>query len=177
MSTTRVGRGEPFAALFDTWHTAAWRWECQGEYHEPDEQEPFARWRRGEGDHAWIRPWTDRVRAWRRTGKTFGRVRMLTEPLTEYLRWMLDVTPTNIEAGEDIRWIEEGRARELGAPRYDFYLLDDRVVILQFDERGVSGADLIDDADVVRQHQAWRDLVWPLAIPHHDLGRQHQRSP
>lgn len=178
MTRTWIGRGEPFADLFATWQTSVFRWECQGQYHEPEEDEPFERWRRGIGDNEWIQPWAAQIRTWRRAGKTFNRVRMLTEPLTEYLRWMLDVTSVNVDAGEDIRWIGERTAREMGAPTYDFYLFDNaRVVILHFDERGVSGADLIDDADVVREHQAWRDRVWPMAIPHHEYISQHQRSP
>lgn len=43
---------------------------------------------------------------------------------------------------------------------------------------GVSGAEVIDDRDVVRDHQAWRDRVWPVAIPHHEYLSSHaERSP
>lgn len=167
MSRRWIERGEPFAHLFGEFARSAWRWECQGEYREPAESEPFRLWRAGRGDDTWLRPWADQVRAYRRAGKTFQRARMLTEPPTEYLRWMLDVTRLNVEAGEDIRWIDERRARAMDAPRDDFYLFDDdRVAVLKFDERGVSGAELIDDPDVVGEYRAWRDRVWPVAVPH-----------
>lgn len=177
MTSTWIARGEPFGRLFSEFQRSAWRWECQGVYHEPAEVQPWQQWRDGNRDDAWLRPWADTIRGWHGEGKTFERVRMLTEPLTEYLRWMLDFTYVNVEAGEDIRWIEQHRARELGAPDYDFYLFDDaRVAIMHFDEHGVSGADLIDDPDVVRQHQRWRDLVWPLAIRHNDYLAQSPRG-
>lgn len=179
MSRTWVDAGEPFGRLFNEFTRSAWRWECQGTYHESDEVEPWARWRAGVRDNSWIEPWTEAVRAMRRQGKTFRRVRMLTEPLTDYLRWMLDVTPANIAAGEDIRWTTKDVARDLGMPSYDFYLFDDeRLAILHFGEHGVSGADLVDDADVVARHLAWRAKVWQVAISHDQYVRQHsERSP
>ncbi|WP_158892116.1 DUF6879 family protein [Amycolatopsis anabasis] len=52
----------------------------------------------------------------------------------------------NDDAGEDIRWITESRARELVMPSHDFYFFDDqRVAILHFGENGVAGAEVADD--------------------------------
>lgn len=179
MGRVWIERGEPFERLFSTFTTSVWRWECQGEYHEPVEDAPFQQWREGSRDDAWLQPWAQFVRGLRQDGKTFSRVRMLTEPLTDYLRWMLDFTYVNVDAGEDIRWIEQHQARELGAPTHDFYVFDDvRVGILHFDDAGVAGVELDDDVDVLRKHQQWRDLVWPLAVPHREYLAQHrQRSP
>lgn len=169
MSGTWIEPGKQFVALFDDFERSAWRWECQGEYHEPNEIEPWQQWRDGKQDDSWLAGWAEKIRRIRKDGKTFQRVRMLTDPLTDYLRWMLAFTHVNVEAGEDIRWLSQGQAALLGMPNYDFYLFDDaRVAILHFNDNGVAGADLIDDAGIVRQHQQWRDLVWPHAVAHNE---------
>lgn len=176
MSQTWIDAGEPFGRLFDEFTRSAWRYECQGEYHEPVEEEPWRQWRGGVRDNSWIKPWTERVREMRRQGKTFQRVRMLTDPLTEYLRWMLYVTDANVAAGDEIRWVDEQTAHDLGMPSYDFYIFDeDRVAIMHFGDHGVVGADLIDDEDVVARHLAWQAQVWDVAIDHEQYVSQ--RSP
>ena len=162
-----VRPGEEFAALFRDFRHSAWRWECQGTYHEPGEREPFRRWQAGDPDTTFLDSWAAQVRQFRAEGKTFQRVRMVTEPPTDYLRWMFEVTTMNIAAGEDIRWIAESEAAALGAPRHDFYIFDDtRVAIMEFDENGVAGAEVRDDDATLAEHRRWRDLVWPRATPH-----------
>lgn len=167
MTVERVSRVR-FPELFDTFSSTAWRWECQGEYHEPDEAEPFAAWKVGHPDDSFLQPWCEKIRKLTGEGKTFGRVRMLTEPLTEYLEWMLSFTHLNIDAGEDIRWIAESTVTALpDRPRDDFYIFDDvRVATLLFDENGVCGAEVTDDRDSVQRALKWRHLVSDLAIPH-----------
>lgn len=159
-----------FIGLFDSIRWSSWRWECQGYY---ASDEPRLRlWLAGEpsrqdaGDQAW----RSYIRGLRRRGVPFERVRMLTEPLTDYLRWMLATTTWNVESGEDIRWITAAAARDVGMPPYDFYLFDDdRLVILRFDDdKNLLGADVTDDAALLAQHRAWRAAVWRLAVPHRD---------
>lgn len=147
---------------------SAWRWECQGEYREPSEVAPIQAWREGRIEDSYRhRPWLDEVRHVRAEGRLWQRVRMLTDPLTEYLRWMLDTTFLNLDAGEDIRWISQQQAAKLGMPDYDFYLLDDeRVLRLQFGDHGLTGAEMVTDSGDVARHRGWRDLAWDAAIPH-----------
>lgn len=176
--TEWIRPGEEFAQLCTSYGTSAWRWECQGTYREPNEREPLQRWREGEPDWSFMDEWLATIRALRAAGKTFERARMVTEPPTEYLRWMFAFTHLNTEAGEDIRWITESRARELGMPTYDFYLFDnERVATMHFDENGVAGAEVTDDAEVLAEHQRYRDLVWPAAIPHSQSEYAPTRSP
>lgn len=164
---TEVGR-EEFFRLITSFDRSAFRWECQGVYSEPDEAEPFAAWRAGDPDYGFMDGWLDTVRGWSAAGKTFTRVRMMTTPPTEYLRWMLDFTHLNVEAGEDIQWIDEIVARDLGMPGQDFYLLDDRTVVLMtFDETGVAGATVTEDNAAVAGARGWRDLALANAAPHH----------
>jgi hypothetical protein len=172
-----VARGDEFAALFRGFQRSAWRWECQGTYHEPSEREPFRRWQAGDPDPTYLDGWAATVRGFRAAGKTFQRVRMVTEPPTEYLRWMFEVTSKNVAAGEDIRWITESDAVALGAPRHDFYVFDDeRVAIMSFDTNGVAGAEVTDDPATLAQHRRWRDLVWSRATPHDQSAYATTRS-
>ena len=164
-----INAGDEFSALFAAVSRSSWRWECQGDYR--SDHELVRRWRGGERtreDHE-ERDWVRYIRGLREAGIPFERVRMLTEPLTDYLAWMLANTNPNVDAGEDIRWLTENKARELGAPDYDFYIFDDdRVVILNFEDMVLTGAEAIDDEDVVAEHRAWREKVWPHAVKHRE---------
>lgn len=175
---TWVKPGAEFAELFQTYQRSAWRWECQGTYREPDEREPLQAWRDGRPDFSFADAWFAQIRQHRAEGKVFERVRMLTDPLTEYLKWLAAMTRLNIEAGEDVRWIGETQARGLGAPTHDFYIFDDaRVAILHFDDDGVSGAEVTDNPDVLAEHRRWRDAVWPVAVRHVEQFAPTTRSP
>lgn len=163
---TRVDRAG-FRDLIRSFRQSSFRWECQGVYHEPSERVPFQLWKEGRPDYTFMDGWREIVRGWTAEGKRFERVRMVTDPPTEYLRWMFEFTHLNVEAGEDIRWLGESDAKMLGAPTNDYYLLDDRLlVILEFSESGVVGADVIDDAEQLRAAQRWRELAWANATPH-----------
>lgn len=161
---------EEFKKHMNSWRTSAWRWECQGIYREPSEEEPLRRFLAGEPNLEWFQGWLARVRTWIASGQRIGRVRMLTNPLTDYLRFELSITPPAIEAGEDIRFLSAARAAELGAPTEDFWLFDDeRVLALRFGEHGVSGAELITDPGKVSAYRAWRDTASAAAVPFTDL--------
>lgn len=157
-----VKPGAEFGQLFHQFARTAWRWEAQGTYLDPSEIEPWQRWRDGQhDDYAWMQGWLDDIRAATAQGRRFERVRMLTDPPTEYLRWQAEVTPLNIAAGEDIRILPEAQARELELPEHDFWLFDDeRVAVLRFSGAVLLGAEIITSPDVVKRHQAWRHLAW-----------------
>lgn len=157
---------EEFDRLFTGFTRSLWRWECQPEYHEPEEVDPFARWKAGEPDDlAWLTGWCDQVREATRAGRRFERVRVLADPPTDYQTWLLAIAPMNIEAGEDIRQLEERRAADLGLPDYDFVIVDDEVAArMHFADTGFIGAEMITDAATVAEHRAWRDLAWRHAI-------------
>jgi hypothetical protein len=153
--------------LFTTFARSSWRWECQGDY--AIDATAMQRWRDGEPpDMTRKAPWLRYIREITAAGKSFSRVRMLTEPLTEYLRWLIEQTASNIDAGEDIRWITQSAAAELDVPDYDFYLFDERrVAIMRFGpDQLLSDLELIDTPDAVAQHLAYRDAIWRRSISH-----------
>jgi hypothetical protein len=164
--------GEGFADLFRRFTRSAWRWEAQGTYRQPDEVEPWQRWRDGvpvASDLDWLKPWLDDIRTATQAGKRFERVRVITDPPTEYLRWQMEVTPANIHAGEDIRVLSEAAAQRLDLPEHDFWLFDaEQVAILHFGPNDLHGAEIITDPATVAQHRFWRDIAWQHAIMFQD---------
>ncbi|MFD9607668.1 DUF6879 family protein [Streptomyces sp. NPDC059970] len=53
------------------------------------------------------------------------RARVVSEPVTDYIRLEHAITDANLRAGEDIRWLGCRRASTLALPGNDFWLIDD----------------------------------------------------
>jgi hypothetical protein len=69
------------------------------------------------------------VVAARRRGVVIRRARIVSEPVTDYIRWEHEITSANVKAGEDVRWLPRRRASDLLLPGNDFWVFDDRVVL------------------------------------------------
>ncbi|MGI8307792.1 DUF6879 family protein [Saccharopolyspora hattusasensis] len=164
---TRLVRGEDFGRLFETFTRSAWRWECQAEYREPHEAEAFRQFLASETpDMSFTTEWLANVRQATAAGRRFERVRVLTEPLTDYLRFEMFAASDNAAAGEDIRVMSTAAAAEYNLPDHDFWLFDDELVaIMHFDTHGMIAAELVDDADTVARHRRWRGIAWSHAAP------------
>jgi hypothetical protein len=110
---------------------SAFRLETLPVYNVPQEAEMVARFKRGEpvdlpDDH----PWLERVRHHCRSGKLMRRVRVVSHPLTDYLRMEMSWYRKSVAAGEDIRITETQLTG-------DFWLFDDQtVVVLHYDSEG-----------------------------------------
>jgi hypothetical protein len=160
--------------LLDAVRRDAFHLELKDSYQAACEEGPFARWRRGEpDDFAWHEPWRNRVRAATSAGKRVRRVRVVTEPLSGYIRWEHSVTWLNQEAGEDIRWLPRRLLPEgiqFPVNGNDFWIFDDEVVTVgHFDADGrVLGSELVTDPVAVAACAQVRDLLWRLAIPHRE---------
>lgn len=165
--------GEAFGALFRDFESSAWRWEAQGTYNQPDEVEPWQRWRDGIPvlqDLDWLRPWLDEIQAATKSGKVFQRVRMLTEPLTEYLRWQMEVTPANLAAGEEISLVTQAAAARLGLPEHDFWIFDHaKVAVLHYGPEGLIGAEIVTEPATVARYEQWRKIACAEAVPYDDF--------
>ncbi|HKS44879.1 MAG TPA: hypothetical protein VJT49_07125 [Amycolatopsis sp.] len=143
-----------FERLFDTFRSSAWRLECQGVYREPEETEPLRRFLVGEPDDlAWYADWPEWVRGVRASGRTIGRVRVLTDPLTDYLRFELErLTPPALAGGEDIRILSAIEFAALDVPQEDFWIFDEKIVgILHFGDTGVTGVEMVTGPDRVAE--------------------------
>jgi Family of unknown function (DUF6879) len=169
-----------FRAFFHTFDHTAWRLEVRDVYKDPGEVELLERYRAGERSDSpftveWFKPWADLVRGWTDTRKRMERVRVVTEPHSEYISWEMDLAHLNVEAGEDIRYLPRPRAEGLGLPYEDFWLFDSKfAVVLHLDDEGVRlGVEMIDDPIEVLRRCQWRDAAWHHAIPFREYASQH----
>ena len=114
--------------------------------------------------------------AWHRTvvdatarGVHVRRARVISEPVSSYIRWEWEVTPIlNTAAGEDVRWLPRRRAVGLALPATDHWLIDgQRVVFAYFSGDGkLIEHEGVDDPAVVKLCAEAFDAVWSRAIPH-----------
>ena len=166
--------GPSLRALFHQVERSARRLESRGRYDVVSEHGLLSRWRDGTVTVAegadWYSDWTELVGAAVAAGRRFERVRVVPEPLTEYLRFELWLAQFNAGAGEDVRYLARGRASALDLPAHDFWLLDgERLALLYFtaDDR-LLGAEFITDPVVVARHERWLDQAQASATPYRD---------
>jgi hypothetical protein len=120
-----------------------------GEFHTPDTV-------------GWWRPWLEQIARLTAVGKRIGRVRVLSEPPSDYQRWLMCGDPWHAEAGERILHLPRSRAEQIGLPLdHDWWLLDDEAVIdMRFTDAGeIDHKTLITDPDVIARYLGWRDLA------------------
>ena len=132
----------------------------------------LAKWRRGEpDDHAWLAGWLEMLRGHRAAGRTCRRARIVSEPLSEYQRWVNSFVGLFVEAGEDIRYVARPRLTDVLLPGSgDFYVFDDRLVLfLHYAGNGLNTAfEVTDDPDTVRTCRDAFENVWRLTTPSRD---------
>ncbi|MGW0180118.1 DUF6879 family protein [Nocardia sp. NPDC003345] len=156
---------DPFPALLHSCIREAFHLEVRDSYGVAVESGPLQAFLSGnsEDDYQWFRPWRSLVEATTRRGVAVRRVRVVTEPITDYHRWMLTVTPENIKAGEDIRYLPRHRAGQV--PVEDYWLLDDERVAFHArdpDGRGV-GLVLTTDPWIVDYCVDVKQRLWESA--------------
>lgn len=159
--------------LFDLFERYAFHLELRDAYHLDSEDESYRRWKHGEAPDSsdYDRPWLRRIKAVADSGRAVRRVRVISEPLSEYIRYEHHGTPQNLAAGEDIRWLPRRLvSADIVFPfnGTDWWLFDDCLVAIgHFDELGISrGSELSTDPLLVRQCVDVRDRLWQIAIPH-----------
>ncbi|GHE00242.1 DUF6879 family protein [Streptomyces alanosinicus] len=133
----------------------------------------FEAWRRG------LRvDWTDRASWWRpfhqdiadavARGVSVRRARVVSEPVSDYIRWEHQQTRANLEAGEVVRWLPRPLAVDLLLPANDFWIFDGRLMrVHHFSGDGEwVGKELCGDEGAVQACSAAFELIWQRAIEH-----------
>jgi hypothetical protein len=119
--------------LLNTFTRYAWRLEALDTYDVSDERQQFEEFLAGQTPQpsADDLAWQAQARAVVASGRSIGRVRMVSHPVTDYTRFEWAAYPDNIAAGEDVRVYDRGWPG--GADMcfaQDFWLFDDRIAAL-----------------------------------------------
>ncbi len=168
-----LATGAAFDRLFQEFEHTAFRLETRERYGMGDEAGPFAQFlAEGWADMSFTSAWRANVRSQTAAGKRFTRVRVVSEPWSDYTRFGLYDCGGTVAAGEDIRYLP--RPRAVGLPAHDYWLFDSRTVyILRFDQADqLLGAERVDDAATVVQHCYWRDAAWRHAVPYREYVKK-----
>jgi hypothetical protein len=167
----RQGRQDFKSALAATEHSVI-RFETRDAY-DIGEAGSFERWQQtGDvSEHAWtefpamVREAIARKVSWR-------RVRIISRPPSEYMRWEHAVTDENVKFGEDIRWLWRDEAADLLIPAADCWVFDNRVVRWNFQRGDDSNPHVYtfsSDPRIARDIAAAFGLAWNRATPHADF--------
>ena len=130
----------------------------------------FAAWRAGDTGKV------DRLaRAGRRrtaarldAGTTLRRVKVVSEPLSEYQRFAHECSTRALDPRERLRWAPRRLTSGIMMPGNDFFLLDEEVVVFNV----LDGADgpaeqqLVTDTEIVKLCREAFESAWAVAIPH-----------
>ncbi|MFE2581147.1 DUF6879 family protein [Streptomyces sp. NPDC059378] len=134
---------------------------------------PFADWRAGHRHDpadvaSWWRPWLDLVQETVARGVVIRRARIVSEPVSEYTRYLYDGTFTNVAAGEAVRWLPRRKASTLALPGNDYWQLDGKIVRWNhFTGEGQSaGGEITEDPATAKLCAEAFEAVWDRAIPH-----------
>jgi hypothetical protein len=72
--------------------------------------------------------WAGTIREAVGRGVTIRRARIISEPVTDYIRYEHALTVANVAIGEMVRWLPRHRTFDLALPGVDFWLFDGEVV-------------------------------------------------
>lgn len=137
------------------------------------ERDRFATWLRGEpldpeAEAEWWRPWFEMMRCNTEAGKMLRRLRIVSEPVTDYIRFEWLDAAQLVRSGEDVRWLPRRNASKLLLPGNDFWMFDRQAVVFtHFSGEGrVLGHELTTDRNIVEACAVAFENAWKIAIPH-----------
>jgi len=163
---------EPLAyGLLRSAESSAWHMELRDGY-TPDDPD-WLDWQAGhrfDPAERWA-DWSGLIRATVDRGVSVRRVRLVSEPVTAYIRFEYDVTAAhNIGAGEQVRWLPRQEAAGLLVPCSDFWVFDGQVVLWNHFAGDGSwvGEDRSDDPELAKLCASSFEAAWERGIPHED---------
>lgn len=161
----------PFDDLFAQCERSAVHLETRDEYTPSDPV--YLEWKRAKDidpAEAW-RDWYDLIRATVARGVRVRRARIVSEPVTDFIRYEYELTAgLNIASGEQVRWLPRRQASDLALPGNDFWVFDDRLVRFGYFAGNGEYLDeeLTEEPAVVRLCSTAFDQVWERATDHKD---------
>lgn len=149
--------------------------EMRDSYAVDYEEGPFADWRAGfrhnvADRESWWRPWLDLIQDTVARGAEVRRARIVSEPVSEYTRFLYDNTFTNVAAGELVRWLPRRRASDIALPGNDFWLFDDEFVHWNHfaGDGSWTGEEITNDPASAKLCTEAFEAVWSRGIAHNE---------
>lgn len=142
-----------FAELLGQCERSAVHMELRDSYASTDR---FEAWKRGEridweDRESWWHPYDQLITDTVARGVTIRRARVISEPVSDYIRWEHFVTRANVTAGEEVRWLLFG-----GALLRVHHFSGDGVVV---------DDEITADPEAVKLCSAAFEAVWERADP------------
>ncbi|MGC5361832.1 DUF6879 family protein [Streptomyces sp. DT24] len=156
------------------WHSAM-HLEMRDVYGVHDEADDFARWketsrRDADPQSPYWSPWVDLIIRAVGRGVSVRRARVVSEPVTDYIRYEHAGTSVNVHAGEQVRWLPRRLTSDLLLPGNDLWIFDGETVLFNhFSGEGnwqEPGMELCTEPTVAKQCGAAFETVWQRAVPH-----------
>ncbi|UGQ14819.1 hypothetical protein LO772_15340 [Yinghuangia sp. ASG 101] len=163
---------ERLSGLMATARSFAVHWETRDSYAVDGEDEDFEAWRVGrvsdEEEAAWWAPFLDDVVAATGRGVVFRRLRVVSEPVSAYIRYEHVGTGQNVKAGEQVRWLPRAGAHDLWLPALDGWVFDGEVLLLHHfaGDNRMTGHELMRDAVRADAYMRVFERLWEQATPH-----------
>ncbi|MFI6350486.1 DUF6879 family protein [Streptomyces sp. NPDC050560] len=164
-----------FDELFEAAQRSAVHLEMRDQYAVGDEADDFnAYLRTGERDvdpfsEYWA-PWTAMISAAVARGVVVRRARIVSEPVTDYIRYEHAGTVVNVAAGEQVRWLPRQHAVDLLVPGADLWIFDGARVLFNHFTGDGNWADpdmeLRTEPSIAKQCADAFESIWDRAIPH-----------
>jgi hypothetical protein len=114
--------------------------------------------------------WRDAVAAMTAEGRSLRRVRVVSEPLSEYQQMSVRFSGPAVEAGEDLRWLPRRLVSTVALPGNDCFVLDRKAVMFNVLDGNDDRAEvqLSTEPAAVSFCIAAFQTAWELAIPHRE---------
>ncbi|MGW5336578.1 DUF6879 family protein [Streptomyces bauhiniae] len=164
-----------FNDLLDSAQHSAVHLEMRDTYGVGDEADDYEQWRAtgrrdADPDSAYWAPWVDLIQRATARGVTVRRARIVSEPVTEYIRYEHAGTSVNVLAGEQVRWLPRRQAVDLLLPGCDLWIFDGTSVLFNHFSGDGGWADppleLRTEPGLVKQCTDAFESVWKRATPH-----------
>ncbi|MFZ4301000.1 DUF6879 family protein [Streptomyces cinereoruber] len=160
----------PFSELLANTRESAVHFEARDDYGTNPRLEA---WQQGEridweDRESWWHPFHQTIADAVARGVVVRRARIVSEPVSDYIRWEHYATRANVIAGEDVRWLPRSQATGFLVPANDFWLFDGNLIRLHHfagDGSHVTDELSTDAETLILCGRAFED-VWQRATPH-----------
>ncbi|MFE2041301.1 DUF6879 family protein [Streptomyces sp. NPDC059477] len=164
-----------FEELMTSAQRSAVHLEMRDQYAVGDEADDFDGWlRTGQRDadpasEYWA-PWVDLISRSVARGVVVRRARIVSEPVTDYIRYEHAGAVVNVTAGEQVRWLPRPRAVDLMLPGADLWIFDETQVLFNHftgvGEWADPAMEFRTEPTIVKQCADAFEAVWERAVPH-----------